>query len=181
MPVTAIPFKAPAPFDIPPHMADPIRLAAPETAGEQALALLQQVDAGDAMAIAWADANGRLSGGPFAAVDGGATGALAAMAAGQVGEFMARAVTEGKPLLYMGEVADADPEPFPPAFKTWLLGSSAAANIGFLYVFPLLAPAGQARGALMIHRSLAAGPLNHDQPAIAHALAHLLGEAAAAA
>lgn len=181
MTVTAIPFKAPAPFDIPPHMGDPIRQAALETAGEQALALLRQVDAGDAMAIAWADATGQLSGGPFLAADGEAAGMLATMAAGQLGAFMARAVSEARPLLYMGEVADADQEPFPPAFKGWLLAGAATANIGFLYVFPLLAPAGQACGALMIHRTLAAGPLNHDQPAIAHAIAHLLGEAASAA
>lgn len=181
MPVTAIPFKAPAPFDIPPHMAAPIRQSAPEAAGEQALALLQQVDAGDAMAIAWADEAGGLSGGPFFAADGGAHAALGAMAAGQLGAFLHPAVADAKPLLYMGEVTDADGGPFPPALHTWLLGGQAVANVGFLYVYPLLDPAGKARGALMIHRSLAAGPLNHDQPAIAHALAHLLGESAAAA
>lgn len=179
MPVTAIPFKAPAPFEIPPHMADPIRTGAPDAAGLQALQLLQQIDAGDALAIAWADAGGAMKAGPFLGGDGAAEGALRTLADGGPGPFMARAVADAKPLLYMGEVAEADAEPFPAGFKAWLLGGAPAANVGFLYVYPLLAPDGAARGALMIHRSLAAGPLNHDQPAIAHALAHLLGEAAA--
>ena len=180
MPVAAIPFKAPAPFEIPPHMADPIRHAAPDAAGQRALQLLQQVDAGDAFAIAWAGPDGQITAGPFLGGDGAAEGALRAMADEGPGAFMARAVTEARPWLYMGEVTADDMETFPVAFKTWLLGGAAAANIGFIYAYPLLTPAGVARGALMIHRSLASGPLNHDQPAIAHALAYLLGEAAAA-
>ena len=180
MPVAAIPFKAPAPFEIPPHMADPIRQAPRDAAALQALQLLQQVDAGDALAVAWADA-GALVAGPFIGADGAAEGALRTLADAGPGPFMARAVADARPLLYMGELAEADAEPFPAGFKAWLLGGAAQASVGFLYVYPLLAPGGEARGALMIHRSLAAGPLNHDQPAIAHALAHLLGEAAASA
>ena len=50
MPVTAIPFKAPAAFDIPPHMADAIRHAPRQAAAMEAIALLEQVDAGEALA-----------------------------------------------------------------------------------------------------------------------------------
>ncbi len=184
MPVTAIPFKAPAAFDIPPHMADAIRHAPRQAAAMEAIALLEQIDAGEALAIGFTDADGRLGKGPHAATDPAAFAALQALGeardAAPAGpdDFMGRAVADAKPLLYMGEVGP-DEAGFPAAFRDWLLGGQAAAPVGFLYVYPLLAPDGKAHGALMIRRSLAAGPLNHDQPAIANALAGLLGEAAA--
>jgi hypothetical protein len=166
-------------------MADPIRRGTRDEAARQALGLLEQVDAGDALAIAWAGPDGRLGGGAAASADPAAAAALEAMVAGRTAEappeadFMGRAVAENQSFLLMGDLADTDAGTFPAPFQAWLLGGGAQANIGFLYVFPLAAPGHPPRGALMIHRALGAGPLNHDQPAIAHALAHLLGETAA--
>lgn len=55
-----------------------------------------------------------------------------------------------------------------------IMGDLDGQPAGFLYAVPLLAN-GQARGALMLHRPPAAGPLNHDQPAIVNALSEFLG------
>lgn len=80
----------------------------------------------------------------------------------------------------MGELEAAEPGPFPPAFAGYLLDGAPRANVGFLYVFPLVDATGKAHGALALHRRLAAGPLNHDQPAIAQALVTELAARAAA-
>lgn len=55
-----------------------------------------------------------------------------------------------------------------------IMGDVDGQPAGFLYAIPLMGETG-ARGALLLHRPPQAGPLNHDQPAIVHALAGFLG------
>lgn len=55
-----------------------------------------------------------------------------------------------------------------------IMGETQGQPLGFLYAIPLLVN-GQSRGALLLRRPPQAGPLNHDQPAIVHALAEYLG------
>lgn len=174
MPLAAIPFKSPAPFELHPMMADPIRQGAWEDAARRALELLTQIDAGEVMAIARTDVAGRLVLTATQGADAAAEAALSAWAAAPAPEaasdaFLGRALRDGQPLLYMGAAGADDGDPLPPPLRAHLL---ADGQLGFLYLYPV----GES-GALMIHRPLAAGPLNHDQPAIAQAVAGLLGDA----
>lgn len=174
MPVVAIPFKSPPAFELPPHVVDGLRELPAAGAASQALSLLSQIDAADAQWVAFRDATGKLTPGPVDASDPMAKEALQrgleALADAPAGEAMHRAVETGSALLLMGDLEAGDPA-VPAPIASYLLGGEAKAPIGFLYVLPLLDASGTARGAMALHRPLAAGPLNHDQPAIAHALA----------
>lgn len=176
MPLTAIPFKAPPPFELPPVIADEMAALPFEQAAGHALELLLESGCGEGFLIARME-GGKLLPGPVLGATEPAQRALAetagALGRGETLGYLDEAIAANRPLLVMGEVApDAA---LPEAFKGYLLGGVERASIGFLYVFPLVNAAGNARGALAIHRGLTAGPLNHDQPAIAHALAHALG------
>jgi hypothetical protein len=83
---------------------------------------------------------------------------------------MGQAIAAGQPLLMMGDVADGTADPFPATMRGYLLHGEKTGNLGFLYVFPIKDESGAVHGALALHRWLASGPLNHDQPAITHAL-----------
>lgn len=179
MPLTAIPFRLPEALALPEALVAPIA-AAPDwrAAANLALELLQQVDA-----FAWAfsvgqEADGRLLAGPWRARGPRAEAiealsfALAARPApleeaGVVGQALA----EGQPRLVMGEALPGQDPVAPGAFRRALAGEGGA--LGFVYVLPF--GAGPRRGALVLGRALADGPLNHDQPALASALGPLLG------
>jgi hypothetical protein len=176
MPVTAIPFRSPPAFDLPPHVIDGLRRLPAPAAASEALELLGQLDAADGQLVAFG--TGQLAPGPVAAGNPAEHGLLTQtleQAAG--GSFLHQAIERGAPLLFMGEVEPGDAN-FPPAFTSYLLAGAPKANIGFLYVFPLLDEQGGAHGVLALHRKLGAGPLNHDQPAIAQALASELAQRA---
>lgn len=177
MPLAAIPFKSPPPFELHPMMAEPIRQPPWATAARHALDLLVQIDAGEALAVAATDPSGRLI---LTATHGAvpeAEAALEAWTAAPAPEaaedgFLGRVLRDSQPLLFMGAATPEEGEPLPAPMRSHLL---AGGQLGFLYVYPAGSDA-----ALMIHRPLAAGPLNHDQPAIAQAVAGLLGDARAA-
>ncbi|HEY9720678.1 MAG TPA: hypothetical protein V6D47_01610 [Oscillatoriaceae cyanobacterium] len=179
MPLTAIPFKAPPPFELPPVITNEIGALSFEQAAQHALELLLESGCGDAFLTVRLD-SGKLVPGPGLGAGPDADQALAetgaALTGGATVNFLDEAIAANQPLLLMGELAADETVAFPDAFKRYLLRGAQRAPIGFLYVFPLDDTAGQARGALAIHRGLTAGPLNHDQPAIAHALARALGE-----
>lgn len=191
MPVAAIPFKSPAPFELPGHLVEALRTMPFTAAAEQVLAIMRDSGCADLIVVTLKDAQGRLSPGPSLATD--PRHALIAQEieaeidqhawtldseAGK-GSFFGQAILGGQPLLMMGEVASNEPDPFPPSFRNYLLAGQGKANLGFLYVFPLQDEAGTAHGAIALHRSLPSGPLNHDQPAIVNALVRELGPKAA--
>jgi hypothetical protein len=183
VPLASIPFKSPAAFDLPSAISEPIRGARQDEAAQAALELLAQLDAGDAMAIAFVDARGGMR---LEAVYGATPDAEQALrewswdveAALSSQDAFGKAVLDAHPLLFMGDLHRDDTGPLAPSFKAYVLGHASQAALGFLYAYPLPGPEDKAVGALIIHRTLAAGPLNHDQPAIVQAIALLLGEAA---
>ncbi|MEB3223074.1 MAG: hypothetical protein VKS61_13440 [Candidatus Sericytochromatia bacterium] len=174
MPLAAIPFKSPPAFELHPMMADPIRQGPWAEAVGRALDLLAGLDAGEAMAVARRDAGGLLA---VTAVQGAAAAAQAALEGwaaapaleAEADGFLGRVLREGQPLLMMGAATPAEGEPLPEALRAHML---AGGQLGFLYLYPIASEA-----VLLIHRPLATGPLNHDQPAIAQAVAGLLADA----
>lgn len=187
MAVAAIPFKSPAPFELPPHLTEALQAMPFADAARQVLEIMRDSGCADLLLVALKDAQGTLRPGPSLAYAPANAEAAAAIEA-EIGEralaldseagradFMGQAITGGQPLLMMGEVAEGEPAPFPESFRRYLLQGQEKANLGFLYVFPLTDPAGAAHGAIALHRSLASGPLNHDQPAIVNALVRELG------
>jgi len=185
VPLASIPFKSPPPFELPPMMAQPLRTSPRQAAAEAALELLGQLDAGEAMAVAFVSDEGHPV---LSAVRGSTTAAEKALDAWRAeasgppsaNDLVGKTLLEGQPLLFMGEAQADDASPLPASLKAHLLAGATQAPIGFLYTYPLPGPDHKPLGALIIHRPLAAGPLNHDQPAIAQAVAILLGEAASA-
>lgn len=183
MPLASIPFKSPPAFELPPVMAEPIRTGPKHQAAKAAIDLLTQLDAGDAVAVVFVNREGEVTLG--AAYGETPEGQRALEAWSQEAEppftsqdVFGRVILEGHPLLFMGDLRAEDETPLAPSFKTYLLGGATQAPLGFLYAYPLPGRSEKTVGALLIHRHLAAGPLNHDQPAIAQAVASLLGEAA---
>lgn len=53
MPVTAIPFRSPPPYDLPPHVVDGLRQQDARAAAGDVLELLRQLDAADAQLVAF--------------------------------------------------------------------------------------------------------------------------------
>jgi hypothetical protein len=139
--------------------------------------LLRQLDAAEAQLVAFG--REELTPGPVLGGAGLEQALDQVRQPGATPDFLRQAIERRTPLLMMGELDAAEPGPFPPAFAGYLLGGAAKANVGFLYVFPLLDAQGEPHGALALHRSLPAGPLNHDQPAIAQALVTELAARAA--
>lgn len=182
MPVTAIPFKSPAPFDLPPYIGESLRDLSLPAAIEQVEQILMDSGCADVILSVLVDGNGQLRPGPYRTHDprvadtiqdvhGEMAGrALAADSEAGRQDFMGQAVSGGQPLLMMGEVELRGSDPFPTAFRFYLLHGDQKNNLGFLYVFPVKDESGHVHGALALHRWLQSGPLNHDQPAITHAL-----------
>lgn len=182
MPVAAIPFKSPAPFDLPPHITEALRELSLPAAIEQVAQLLMDSGCADVIVSAVVDGAGCVRPGPYRVQDARLADALQAVYAEMADQplaldseagranFLVQAIQGGSPLLMMGDVTPTGTDPFPSAFRAYLLQGQAQANLGFLYVFPLKDDEGQVHGALALHRALGSGPLNHDQPAIAHAL-----------
>ena len=83
--------------------------------------------------------------------------------------------------LFMGEVAPDDAAIPYAAARAYLMAGSTKGNLGFSYANPIVDANGKVHGVLCLYRSLAAGPLNHDQPALVRALVLLLGENLASA
>jgi hypothetical protein len=187
MPIAAIPFKSPAPFELPPHLLDAIRGMPFGAAAQQVLEIMRDSGCADLLLVAVKDTEGRLTAGPALTYNPGEASIAEAVEAeidqrrlaldSEAGreDFMGRAVTGGQPLLMMGDVVEGEPDPFPKSFRAYILKGQPKNNLGFLYVFPLTDSAGQTHGAIALHRGLASGPLNHDQPAIVHALVTELG------
>ncbi|MFP5501644.1 MAG: hypothetical protein ACLGIN_04085 [Candidatus Sericytochromatia bacterium] len=188
MPVTAIPFKSPAPFELPDYLVESLTSLPFEEATKQVLEILRDAGCADLLLTATVDASGRLHAGPRLAGDERlaevaqeiedelAMQALSVESVEGRQSFFGQAIHAGSPLLMMGEVAEGEADPFPGALRRYLRAGLERNNLGFLYVFPLINEAGEARGAVALHRSLASGPLNHDQPAITHSLLFELGK-----
>lgn len=182
MPVAAIPFKSPAPFDLPPHITEGLNELSLPAAIEQVAQMLMDSGCADAIVSAVVDANGQLRPGPYRAQDERVTDALAAVHADMAAHapaldsdagrqhFLGQGIHAAQPLLMMGDVELQAPDAFPTAFRFYLLRGNPKHNLGFLYVFPLKDEQGRVHGAMALHRWLESGPLNHDQPAITHAL-----------
>jgi hypothetical protein len=192
MPIAAIPFKSPPAFDLPPYVADSLKEQSLPGAFEQVEKILIDAQCADTLLSVIKDGNGCLRPASYRAVDDRVMDTLGdvyqEMAdhpvsldsdAGRA-NFFGQAVTAGSPLLMMGDVEFNVPDPFPTALRFYLLHGSQKNNIGFLYVFPVKDEAGTVYGAIAVHRWLASGPLNHDQPAITHALMLALAQRAAA-
>jgi hypothetical protein len=174
MPIAVIPFKAPPPFELPTHLQEALGAPPFEAAGHQALAILEEAGAGDLLFLVR-----RAEGlGPFIGVDAAADGVLSALAAqSDALEFVSQALSATGSLLWMGELTQGEPCPFPDVLTLYWLAGDLRRQLGFLYAFPWGAGPLKA-GALFIHRPLEAGPMNHDMPAIAQALAQALGQQA---
>lgn len=180
MPIAAIPFKSPAPYDLPELFLKPFQDASREGAVEAAFALMSQVDTAEFYASVFVEA-GHLVPGPFRSARPDTEAALEAAAAELAGRplllegpegrehYMARAVHAGSPVLMMGELVADENSPFPDGLHRHLLAGQERGQLGFCYAFPLVDEAGHVHGAIGLRRSLAEGPMNHDQPAIAHA------------
>lgn len=87
-----------------------------------------------------------------------------------------QAIQAGSGMLFMGEMEPDDPAIPYAAVRAYLMAGSGKGNLGFSYANPIVDAGGKAHGVLCLFRSLAAGPLNHDQPALVRALVLLLGE-----
>lgn len=182
MPVTAIPFKSPPPFDLPPYLTESLRDMSLPAAVEQVEQILMDSGCADAILSALIDANGHVRPGPYRVHDARQTEAMKAVYDEMAGrnlaldseegraDFLGQAVHGGQPLLMMGELEPNGPDPFPAGLRTALLQGQPKANLGFMYVFPIKDENGRVHGAMALHRALGSGPLNHDQPAITHAL-----------
>lgn len=187
MPIAAIPFKSPAPFELPPHLLDALRGMPFTAAAQQVLEIMRDSGCADLLLVAMKNAEGQLVAGPALSYSPNEASIAEAVEAeidqrrlaldSDAGreDFLGRAVTGRQPLLMMGDVVDGEADPFPASFRAYILKGQPKNNLGFLYVFPLLDAAGEAHGAIALHRGLASGPLNHDQPAIVHALVTELG------
>jgi hypothetical protein len=158
---------------------DGLRQQDARAAAADVLELLRQLDAAEAQLVAFG--KDELTPGPVLGGQGLDQALEQVRQPGGTPDFLRQAIERGTPLLLMGELRQDEPGPFPPAFAGYLLGGAASANVGFLYVFPLVDEHGAAHGALALHRPLQAGPLNHDQPAIAQALVTELAARAAVA
>lgn len=152
MPVMAVPFSPPAPFDIPAPLAERVS-GAPDlaSASKEAFDLLLGLEAADALAVA--------KGGRIVASTPELEGLRLAP-----DDLFARAAAGARALLVMGEPEAGEASGLPEAVIAALGG-----NAGFSYLFPLGPDA-----ALGLFRRTASGPLNHDQPAITAALVGLL-------
>jgi hypothetical protein len=194
MPITAIPFKSPAPFELPPYIGEALNELSLPAAIEQVEQILMDSGCADAILSVVVDGNRQLKPGPFRTQDPRVADTMQTVYEELAkrhltldsdegrADFMGQAIHGGQPLLMMGDVALNEPDPFPTLLRFYLLHGDQKNNVGFLYVFPVKDEQGRVHGALALHRWLASGPLNHDQPAITHALvlalAHRAGQLA---
>ncbi|MCC7262309.1 MAG: hypothetical protein IT369_07295 [Candidatus Latescibacteria bacterium] len=182
MPVNAIPFKMPAPVEIPAHLVAMLRQLPPEQAVQRGMELLLQIEAAEILIFDQVDPDGRLMLGGVAcadAVDAAAVRqALAAEALyGQPlsdASLAGRALAQGNALLVMGQTRAGEEGALPPRLQEVLLQRGAGGNIGFIYVLPLGGGAEPALGALTLVRGAAAGPLNHEQPGLTEGMRQVL-------
>lgn len=182
MPITAIPFKSPPPFELPGAIAESLHDRSLPAAFEQVEKILLDAGCADTLLSVIVDANGQLRPASYRASDERVVDTLGDVYAemtkhpvtldSEAGrkDFMGQAIHAGQPLLMMGDVSVHEADGFPTALRFYLLRGNQTNNIGFLYVFPVKDDEGQIHGAIAVHRWLASGPLNHDQPAITHAL-----------
>lgn len=186
MPLAAIPFRLPEPLALPEALLASLHDAPDWRAAANAgLELFAQLDA-----YAWAfsvgqEADGRLlagawrAKGPRAEAIEALSFALAArpLALEEAG-VVGKALMEGSAQLVMGEASPGVDPVAPAAFRRALAGE-APGPLGFVYVLPF-GGEGQ-RGAFVLGRPMPDGPMNHDQPALAAALAVAMGAKLSAA
>ncbi|MFN3431552.1 MAG: hypothetical protein ACK46X_16565 [Candidatus Sericytochromatia bacterium] len=182
MPVAAIPFKSPPPFELPFYIAEALRELSLPAAIEHVERILMDSGCADAILSVVLDGAGHLRPGPYRAhdphVETALKGVYDEMCTLQPAldsepgrqDFMGQAIAAGQPLLMMGDVTEGAADPFPATMRGYLLHGEKTGNVGFMYVFPIKDDSGAVHGAMALHRWLASGPLNHDQPAITHAL-----------
>lgn len=182
MPVNAIPFKMPAPVEIPAHLVSVLRQLPPDQAAQRAMELLLQIEAAEVLIYEKVDAEGRLRLGGVVCEDAAQAGPIQAFLAGEelygqplssVG-LAGRALAQGSALLVMGQTQAGEKGPLPPRLQQVLIDRGAGGHIGFVYVLPLGGAGQRPLGALTLVRGAAAGPLNHEQPGLSEGLRQVL-------
>ncbi len=178
MPVNAIPFRMPAPVEIPAHLVSMLRQLPADQAAQRAMELLLQIEAAEILIFEKVDRDGRLELGGVVCQDAAQAGPVRGLLAGEVhygqplsaASLAGRALAQGSALLVMGQANAGEESPVPPCLQQLLLQRGAGGNIGFVYVLPLGGGALPPRGALTLVRGAAAGPLNHEQPGLAEGM-----------
>jgi hypothetical protein len=181
MPVNAIPFKMPAPLEIPAHLVSMLRQMPPDQALAKALELLLQIDAAEVMIFEQVDAEGRLRLGGVVCQDTAQAGQIREWLAGEAlygqplsaAGLAGRALAQGSALLVMGQSQAGEETPLPPRLQELLI-KRGGGDIGFVYVLPLGGGSQPPLGALTLVRGAAAGPLNHEQPGLAEGMRQVL-------
>ena len=182
MPVNAIPFKMPAPVEIPAHLVAILRQLPPDQAAHRAMELLLQIEAAEVLIYEHVDAEGRLSLGGVVCQDGAQAGPALALLTDEkiygqplsTAGLAGRALAQGSALLVMGQTEAGEEGPLPPQLQKLLGDRGAGGNIGFVYVLPLGGGGQPPLGALTLVRGAAAGPLNHEQPGLTEGLRQVL-------
>jgi hypothetical protein len=184
MPVNAIPFRMPAPAEIPAHLVAMLRQMPADQAVRRGMELLLQIDAAEVLVFEQVDAEGRLQLGEVVCPDPAEAGRVREVLAAEdlYGQPLSpaglagRALETGSALLVMGQAQMGEAGPLPPRLRDLLLSRGAGGNIGFVYVLPLGGGGRPPRGALTLVRGAAAGPLNHEQPGLAEGMRQVLAE-----
>ncbi|MBI2505802.1 MAG: hypothetical protein HYW07_21525 [Candidatus Latescibacteria bacterium] len=182
MPVNAIPFKMPAPLEIPAHLVSMLRQLPPDQAVQRGMELLLQIEAAEIMIYEQVNTEGGLNLAGVVCQDAGQAGRIQVLLAGEeiYGQPLSsaglagRALAQGSALLVMGQLLPGEEGPLPPRLKELLMSRASGGNIGFVYVLPLGGVGQRPLGALTLVRGAAAGPLNHEQPGLAEGMRQVL-------
>ncbi|MBM3280289.1 MAG: hypothetical protein FJY95_19750 [Candidatus Handelsmanbacteria bacterium] len=183
MPVNAIPFRMPAPVEIPAHLVSMLRHLPPDQALRRAMELLLQIEAGEILIFEKVDAKGRLQLAEVVCPDPEEAGRVREALAGEecYGQALApaglagRALEAGNPLLVMGQLGQGEESPLTPRLGQLLAGRGGG-NVGFVYVLPIGGGGQTPLGALTLVRGAGAGPLNHEQPGLTEGMRQVLAD-----
>lgn len=182
MPVSLIPFKMPAPLEIPAHLVAALRQLPPGEAMRRGMELLLQIDAAEVILYERLDRSGRLELGGVVCRDSSRTEAVQELLRQE--EFYGKppsaegrslagaALAQGSALLVMGQAQPGEEAPLPARLREWLLATGG--SVGFVYVLPLAGQDKNPLGALTLIRPATAGPLNHDQPGLVEGMRQVL-------
>ena len=180
--VNAIPFKMPAPVEIPAHLVSMLRQLSPDQAVHRAMELLLQIEAAEVLIYEQVDVEGRLRLGGVVCQDAAQAGPIQELLAGEelYGQPLSsaglagRALAQGSALLVMGQARAGEQGSLPPQLQKLLIQRGTGGDIGFVYVLPLGGAGRRPLGALTLVRGAAAGPLNHEQPGLAEGMRQVL-------
>ena len=167
MPVSIIPFKMPAPAEIPPHIIDALKEMPADEAVVKSMDLLMQIEAAETLVYERVGEDGKVK---LVHVAGRRAGELSAALSAGSGSFAEAAIAQNSALLVMGQASVAEASALPSGAVEFLLAGAESGSIGFNYVLLLTGADDKALGALTLMRAAEDGPLNHEQPNICEAM-----------